>query len=131
MAEKKKNAKMANRNVGVETIKDDGDKYVVLRNGAQVYSGKGVALAEAVRLATSLQEGAGIAKVEGDAVDARHRRREQRVRRLPGGLTGFEPASRQGGRQLSPEPAAPRSGTHRRSRSTSWPGGAVTGSPAR
>ena len=66
MAEKKKNAKMANRNVGVETIKDDGDKYVVLRNGAQVYSGKGVALAEAVRLATSLQEGAGIAKVEGE-----------------------------------------------------------------
>jgi hypothetical protein len=66
MAEKKKNAKMANRNVGVETIKDDGDKYVVLRNGAKVYGGKGVVLAEAVRLATSLQEGAGIAKVEGD-----------------------------------------------------------------
>ncbi len=66
MAEKKKNAKMANRNVGVEVIKDDGDKYVVLRNGAKVYGGGGVVLAEAVRLATSLQEGAGIAKVEGD-----------------------------------------------------------------
>jgi hypothetical protein len=68
MAEKKKNAKMANRNVGVETIKDDGDKYVVLRDGAKVYSGKGVALAEAVRLATSLQEGAGIAKIEGEVL---------------------------------------------------------------
>ena len=68
MAEKKKNAKMANRNVGVETIKDDGDKYVVLRDGAKVYGGKGVALAEAVRLATSLQEGAGIAKIEGEAL---------------------------------------------------------------
>ena len=68
MAEKKKNAKMANRNVGVEVIKDDGDKYVVLRNGAKVYGGRGVVLAEAVRLATSLQEGAGIAKVEGDVV---------------------------------------------------------------
>lgn len=66
MAEKKKNAKMANRNVGVEVIKDDGDKYVVLRDGAKVYGGRGVALAEAVRLATSLQEGAGIAKLEGD-----------------------------------------------------------------
>lgn len=66
MAEKKKNAKMANRNVGVEVIKDDGDKYVVLRDGAKVYGGRGVVLAEAVRLATSLQEGAGIAKIEGD-----------------------------------------------------------------
>lgn len=67
MAEKKKPAKMANRNVGAETIKDDGDKYVVLRDGFRVYGGKGVALGEAVRLATSLQEGAGIAKLEGDA----------------------------------------------------------------
>jgi hypothetical protein len=66
MAEKKKNAKMANRNVGQEVIKDDGDKYVVLRDGIKVYGGKGVALAEAVRLATSLQEGAGIAQLAGD-----------------------------------------------------------------
>jgi hypothetical protein len=66
MAEKKKNAKMANRNVGQEAIKDDGDKYVVLRDGIRVYGGTGVALAEAVRLATSLQEGAGIAQITGD-----------------------------------------------------------------
>ena len=66
MAEKKKPAKMANRNVGAETIKDDGDKYVVLREGIRVYGGRGVALGEAVRLATSLQAGAGIAKLEGD-----------------------------------------------------------------
>ena len=66
MAEKKKNAKMANRNVGAEVIKDDGDKYVVLRDGIKVYGGKGVVLAEAVRLATSLQEGAGIAQLAAD-----------------------------------------------------------------
>jgi hypothetical protein len=64
MAEKKKNAKMANRNVGVETIKDDGDKYVVVRDGFLVYGGGGVGLAEAVRLATSLAESAGIARVD-------------------------------------------------------------------
>ena len=68
MAEKKKPAKMANRNVGAETIKDDGDKYVVLRDGIRVYGGTGVALGEAVRLATSLAEGAGIAKIDGPGV---------------------------------------------------------------
>ena len=36
MAEKRKPAKMANRNVGAETIKDDGDKYVVLRDGKSI-----------------------------------------------------------------------------------------------
>ena len=34
MAEKRKPAKMANRNVGAETIKDDGDKYAVVRDGS-------------------------------------------------------------------------------------------------
>jgi hypothetical protein len=66
MAEKKKAAKMANRNVGAtEAIKDDGDKYVVVRDGMRVYGGSGVALGEAVRLATSLSAGAGIARVNG------------------------------------------------------------------
>lgn len=64
MAEKKKPAKMANRNVGAETIKDDGDKYVVVRDGIRVYGGDGVALGEAVRLATSLAAAAGISRVE-------------------------------------------------------------------
>jgi hypothetical protein len=68
MAEKKKPAKMANRNVGAETIKDDGDKYVVVRDGRRVYGGNGVALAEAVRLATSLVAGAGISRVDGDTL---------------------------------------------------------------
>ena len=66
MAEKRKPAKMANRNVGVETIKDDGDKYVVMRDGFRVYGGKGVALGEAVRLATSLAETAGVSRVDTD-----------------------------------------------------------------
>jgi hypothetical protein len=65
MAEKRKPAKMANRNVGAETIKDDGDKYVVLRDGVRVYGGSGVALGEAVRLATSLASGAGIGRLDG------------------------------------------------------------------
>lgn len=64
MAEKKKPAKMANRNVGVEAIKDDGDKYIVVRDGFRVYGGAGVTLGEAVRLATSLTAGAGIARVD-------------------------------------------------------------------
>jgi hypothetical protein len=68
MAEKKKNAKMANRNVGAEVIKDDGDKYAVVRDGLRVYGGDGVALAEAVRLATSLTAGAGIARVENGSL---------------------------------------------------------------
>jgi hypothetical protein len=68
MAEKKKNAKMANRNVGVEVIKDDGDKYAVVRDGLRVYGGRGVALGEAVRLATQLETGAGISKIENGAL---------------------------------------------------------------
>lgn len=68
MAEKRKPAKMANRNVGAETIKDDGDKYVVVRDGVRVYGGNGAALGEAVRLATSLVAGAGIARLEGGAL---------------------------------------------------------------
>jgi hypothetical protein len=68
MAEKKKPAKMANRNVGAEAIKDDGDKYAVVRDGLRVYGGGGVALGEAVRLATSLAAGAGIAKVENGSL---------------------------------------------------------------
>ena len=66
MAEKRKPAKMANRNVGAETIKDDGDKYVVMRGDVRVYGGRGVALGEAVRLATSLAETAGVSRVNGD-----------------------------------------------------------------
>ena len=66
MAEKRKPAKMANRNVGAEVIKDDGDKYVVMRDGFRVYGGKGVALGEAVRLATSLAETAGVSRVDAD-----------------------------------------------------------------
>ncbi|WP_028064118.1 hypothetical protein [Solirubrobacter soli] len=68
MAEKKKNAKMANRNVGAEVIKDDGDKYAVVRDGIRVYGGTGVSLGEAVRLATSLEAGAGIAKVDNGSL---------------------------------------------------------------
>jgi len=66
MAEKKKNAKMANRNVGQDVINHDGDKYVVLRDGIRVYGGTGAGLGEAVLLATSLQEGAGIAQLGAD-----------------------------------------------------------------
>jgi hypothetical protein len=67
MADKnKKPAKMANRNVGAETIKDDGDKYVVVRDGLRVYGGSGVSLGEAVRLATSLAAGAGVSRLESD-----------------------------------------------------------------
>jgi len=64
MADKKKPAKVANRNVGAESIKDDGDKYVVTRDGSRVYGGAGVSLGEAVRLATSLVAGAGISRVD-------------------------------------------------------------------
>ena len=68
MAEKKKPAKMANRNVGAEAIKDDGDKYAVVRDGLRVYGGGGVALGEAVRLATSLAAGAGVARVDNGSL---------------------------------------------------------------
>ena len=67
MAPKKKPAKMANRNLGVEAVKDDGDRYAVISaDGRPVYPGGGVALHEAVRLGTSLVAAAGIARVEGD-----------------------------------------------------------------
>jgi hypothetical protein len=65
---KKKPAKMANRNIGAnEAVKDDGEKYaVVAANGKPVYLGTGVTLNEAVRLATSLVDGAGLAHVNAD-----------------------------------------------------------------
>jgi hypothetical protein len=66
MAEKKKNAKMANRNVGAEVVKDDGDKYVVVRGDVPVYGGLGVSLPEAIRLATSLEAQAGVSRVNAD-----------------------------------------------------------------
>lgn len=63
----KKPAKMANRNVGLQTVKDDGAKYaVVLADGRRAYGGAGVALPEAVRLATTLIAPASVAKVEAD-----------------------------------------------------------------
>lgn len=63
----KKPAKMAGRNIGVVApIKDDGDKYRVVRDLKPVYLGSGIDLAEAVRLSTSMIVPAGIAKVEGD-----------------------------------------------------------------
>jgi hypothetical protein len=64
---KKKPAKMANRNVGQEVVKDDGEKYAVVDpSGICLYPGKGVALGEAVRLATSLVTPAGVAHVNPD-----------------------------------------------------------------
>ena len=69
MAEKpkKKPAKMANRNVGLELVKDDGEKYTVVNgDGRPVYPGEGVTLNEAVRLGTQLLVAAGIARVEAD-----------------------------------------------------------------
>lgn len=65
---KKKPAKMANRNIGtVEAVKDDGDKYAVVgANGKPVYPGGGIGLHEAARLATSLVDGGGLARVESD-----------------------------------------------------------------
>ena len=63
----KKPAKMANRNVGAETIKDDGVKYAVVRDGARVYGNtEGVSLGEAVRLATTLAETAGVSRIDDD-----------------------------------------------------------------
>jgi hypothetical protein len=74
MAPKKKPAKMANRNIGVEAVKDDGDKYAVVAvDGRPVYPGGGVTLNEAVRLGTSLVAAAGIARVEGDGTLTRGR----------------------------------------------------------
>lgn len=68
MAQKKRPTKMANRSLsGAETVKDDGEKYAVVNpSGRPVYPGRGVALTEAVRLATSLVNGAGLARVESD-----------------------------------------------------------------
>jgi hypothetical protein len=68
MAPKKKPAKMANRNIGASaTVKDDGDKYAVVRSdGRPVYPGRGVTLDEARRLGTTLVAAAGIARLEGD-----------------------------------------------------------------
>jgi hypothetical protein len=68
MAQKKRPAKMTNRSVGsAEVVKDDGGKYAVVNaSGRPVYPGGGVALSEAVRLATSLVNGGGLARVESD-----------------------------------------------------------------
>lgn len=67
MAANKKPAKMANRNVGQQTLKDDGDKYaVVLADGRRAYDGPGVTLPEAVRLAAALVAPTRIAKVGSD-----------------------------------------------------------------
>jgi hypothetical protein len=70
MAQKanKRPAQMANRNIGSgETVKDDGGKYAVVNDaGKPVYPGNGVTLNEAVRLATSLVSGGGLARVESD-----------------------------------------------------------------
>jgi len=64
---KKKPAKMANRNLGAEAVKDDGEKYAVVNgDGRPVYPGAGVALGEAVRLGTQLLAAAGIARLESD-----------------------------------------------------------------
>jgi hypothetical protein len=65
---KKKPAKVANRNLGgVDNVKDDGEMYAVVNaSGKPVYPGRGVALTEAVRLATSLVNGAALARVETD-----------------------------------------------------------------
>lgn len=61
----KKPAKMANRNVGNNApLKDDGERYMVISPaGKVIYPGKGVALAEAVRLAVGMVELTGIAKI--------------------------------------------------------------------
>jgi hypothetical protein len=68
MAQKRKPARMGNRRAGaVEAVKDDGDRYAVVNAaGRPVYPGRGVALNEAVRLATSLVNGGGLARVESD-----------------------------------------------------------------
>jgi hypothetical protein len=68
MAQKKRPAKTANLGLGgAEAVKDDGEKYAVVNaSGKPVYPGRGVALNEAVRLATSLVNGAGLARVESD-----------------------------------------------------------------
>ena len=47
----------------------NGEKYAVVNGvGKPVYPGDGVALNEAVRLATSLVSGAGLARIESDGV---------------------------------------------------------------
>jgi hypothetical protein len=64
---KKKPAKMAHRVGGPQLVGDDGHRFaVVSAEGARVYAGNGVALAEAVRLATTLVTPAGVARIEPD-----------------------------------------------------------------
>jgi hypothetical protein len=72
---KKKPAKMANRNIGgPQAGGDDGQRFTVVdASGARVYAGGGVALAEAIRLATSLVIPAGVARLEPDGTVTRGR----------------------------------------------------------
>src|SRR5438874_78542 len=82
---KKKPAKMANRNLGAEAVKDDGEKYAVVNgDGRPVYPGAGVALGEAVRLGTrqpTQQRGLQVVRRHEVLLPAA-RRREQRGRRV-------------------------------------------------
>jgi hypothetical protein len=65
MAQRKRPGRTANRSV--EAVKDDGARYAVVNaSGRPIYPGRGVALNEAVRLATSLVNGGGLARVEPD-----------------------------------------------------------------
>lgn len=59
-----KKAKIATRNMGQSKVADDGERYIVVRNGRQVYPGSGVSLADAQRLAGGLAEPAEIVKAE-------------------------------------------------------------------
>jgi hypothetical protein len=68
MAQKRKPARTAGRSAAApEAVKDDGARYAVVgASGRRIYPGQGVTLTEAVRLATSLVDGAGLARVEED-----------------------------------------------------------------
>ena len=70
MADKTKKAKMANRNIAAGNnakAPADPNRYTAVdERGERVYRGVGLALVEAVRLASSLLTPAGIARVEAD-----------------------------------------------------------------
>ncbi len=70
MADKIKKAKMANRNIAAGSDAKgpvDSNRYTAVdERGKRVYCGVGLALAEAVRLASSLLASAGVARVEAD-----------------------------------------------------------------
>ena len=48
----------------IPTEKDDGTRWIVVRNGEPVYPGTGIPKQQAIRLATGLVEEAGIQQVE-------------------------------------------------------------------